>query len=903
MALFNAPLLAFNRGLVSPLALARVDLKRLALSAETQTNWMPRALGSMMLRPGLAYIGSTKSDATARHIPFVKSTDDTAIIELTDEVMRVRVSDTIITRGSVSSAVTNGNFTSNITNWTDADESGAASTYHASGYAQLVGTGFNSAILRQEVTVAAGDQNDEHALRVVVVRGKVTFRVGSSAGGQQYIADTDLGVGTHSLAFTPTGNFHIQLANRSAAATLVDSVNVEAAGNMELPTPWQDTDLTKVRFAQSGDVLFVAVDGYQQRRIERRATRSWSIVLYEPEDGPFRVVNTSTITLAPSAITGDITLTASKDLFTSTNIGSIYRIASVGQRVEQDITAENQFTSEIKVTGTATGTTRQFTVELPGTWSATVTLQRSIGEPGSWADVTTYTVAGTTTYADDLSNQVVYYRIGVKTGNFTSGTVEAALEFASGSIEGVARVTAFTSATSVSARVLKALGSTTASADWSEGEWSDRRGWPTSVALYEGRLWWAGKDKIIGSVSDAFESFDDTIEGDSAPINRSIGQGPVDTINWLLPMQRLLIGAEGAEISARSSSFDEPLTPTNFNVKEASTQGSAAVPAAKVDSRGIYVQRSAMNLFELAYDVQSNDYSSVDLTILNPNLGDPGFVHIAVQRQPDTRVHCVRSDGTVAVLIYNPAEDIKCWIEVETDGDVEDAFVLPGTSEDYVYYLVKRTLSGGTKRYLEKWAYESQCQGGTLNRQADSFVTFTNSPASATVTGLSHLEGEDVVVWADGKCLDDADGDIKTFTVASGSITLTDGGASYSATTGVVGLPYTADFKSSKLAYGASLGTALGQRKRLSRLGLIAVNTHHKGILYGRDFDNLQDLPQVVGGAAVADDTVHDTFEEDAFAFPGTISTDSRLCLRAKAPRCATLAAAIAGVTTDEDAP
>jgi hypothetical protein len=901
MGLANAPLLAFNRGLVSPLALARVDLKRLALSAEQQTNWMPRSLGSMMLRPGLQYIGSTKSDAQAKHIPFVFSTDDTAIIELTDSVMRVRVSESVVARGSVSSAVTNGNFTSNITNWTDADESGAASTWHASGYAQLVGTGFNSAILRQEVTVGASDQNDEHALRIVVVRGRLTLRIGSSAGGQQYVSDTTLGVGTHSISFTPTGNFHIQLANRTAYACLVDSVNVESSGDMEIPTPWAAADLSKLRWSQSGDVVFVACEGYQQRRIERRVStnsRSWGISLYQPEDGPFRIVNTSTITLTPSAITGDITLEASKDYFTSSNVGSLIRIGSVGQRVELDISAENQFTDSIRLSGTD----RTITIEKGGTWTATLTLQRSVGEEGNWVDVTTYATSGNTTYSDGLTNQVIYYRIGVKTGNYTSGTVEAALEFAAGSITGVCRITAFTDATTVSAQVLRDLGNDTASDDWAEGEWSDRRGWPTSVALYEGRLWWAGKDKIIGSVSDAFESFDDDTEGDSGPINRSIGSGPVDVINWLLALQRLMVGAEGAEVSARSTSFDEPLTPTNFNVKEASTQGSKAVAAVKVDTRGVYVQRSGYRVFELAYEINSNDYASTDLTILNPDLGNPGFTHLAVQRQPDTRVHALRSDGTVAVLLYNPAEDIKCWVEIETDGEVEDIFTLPGTAEDAVYYLVKRTIDGSTKRYLEKWALESECIGGTLNKQADSFITFSQS-AAATVTGLDHLEGEDVVVWADGKCLDDADGEIATFTVSSGSITLTDGGASYSAATGVVGLPYTARFKSAKLAYGASLGTALGQRKRLSRLGLILYKTHHLGLRYGRDFDNLNDLPQSVDGAIVAADTIHDSFDQDALSFPGAIETDARLCLEASAPRPAQIMAAIAGVATDDDAP
>src|SRR3546814_7624593 len=102
----------------------------------------------------------------------------------------------------------------------------------------------------------------------------------------------------------------------------------------------------------------------------------------------------------------------------------------------------------------------------------------------------------------------------------------------------------------------------------------------------EVRLGQAGREKGIGSVYDAFDSVDDTIEGNSGPISRTIGSRPIDFINWLLPLQRLLIGTEGAEISARSSSLDEQLTPTNFGLKTTSTYGSAAVAAVAVDDSG-----------------------------------------------------------------------------------------------------------------------------------------------------------------------------------------------------------------------------------------------------------------------------------------------------------------------------
>lgn len=819
----NVPLIAFNRGLLSPLGLSRIDLKRTAMSSEIQTNWIPRVLGSMMIRPGLAYTGTSYNNLAAIHIPFIFSTSDKAVLEFTDNRMRVKLSGTAITYPSVSTAVSNGNMSS-ATNWTDTDEAGGVSTF-PSTYMNLVGNGSAAAIREQVVTVAGGDQNVEHCLKVVVLRGPVTFSVGSTSGGDDYVTRTSLGTGEHYLAFTPTGNFYVRFSSTHKRAIRIDTCDI-FTGELGITTAWDDDDLQSMRWDQSADVVYVACRTVAQYKIERRSTRSWSVVSYLPEEGPFRVQNTTAITITPSSISGNVTLTASSAAFKSTNVGSLYKIPSVGQTVAASITAQNTFSDPIRVTGT--GTTRAFTVVRSGTWTATVTLQRSLVEPGDWTDVTTYTTNATVSFNDGLDNQIAYYRIGVKTGDFTSGQADLSLISASGSITGIVRITDFSSATSVSAEVLTDLGGTSAVLDWSEGEWSDRRGHPSSCALHEGRLWWAGKGKIWGSESDAYEGFDPETEGDSAPISRSIGSGPVDNINFLLPLQRLILGTDGAEMPARSTSFDEPLTASNFNLKSPSTQGSANVPALKIDDRGLFVQKGGTKLFQLSYGDTggggslSMDYVSADLCEIVPEIGQPGISRLAVQRQPDTRVHCVLEDGRVAMLVSQPAEEVKCWLRVETDGMVEDAFTLPGDIEDEVYYLVRRRIGGSTVRYLEKWALESECRGGTMNKLADSFIVY-NSTATGTLTGLNHLEGESVVVWGDGIYHGE-------YIVASNQITLADSATVREA---IVGKDYEAPYLSSKLAYAALQGTALTKRKRVDHLGLILADTHASGLRYG----------------------------------------------------------------------
>lgn len=881
MAKKSTAFYGFNRGLVSKLALARVDMKRLSFSAEIMNNWMPRVLGSMMFRPGLGYLGSTYSNNQARFLPFIFSTDDLAAIEITNLVMRVWVDDEVITRGAVSSAITNGTFDTDLSSWTDNDEVGATSSWLTGGYMALQGDGTAAAIRDQTVTVAAADQNDEHALHIVIQRGPVTFMVGTAAGDDNYIAETSLDTGIHSLAFTPTGNFTIRFQSELKRTVLVDSISVEAAGDMVIAAPWATADLRLIRADQSGDILFVACKNFLQRKIERRGVRSWSLVWYLADNGPYLAENKTETTLAVSALSGDITVTASRSVFVSDHVGCIFKIRSVGQRVTANIAAQNTFTSSIEVTGT--GESRRFALTITGTWVATVVLQRSIGVTGNWVDVTSYTSNQATTYNDSLDNQLVFYRIGIKTGGYTSGTAVCTLDYPLGSKTGVFRITNFTSDVSVSAIVLTEFGSTDASKYWSEGSWSTVSGFPTAVAFYEGRLWWAGKNGIYGSVSDDFYNFNPDTVGDSGPINRTVGSGPVDDINWLLPLQRLIVGAEGAEHSVRATSFDEVLTPSNFNIKEASSQGSSSAIAVKIDSRGVFVQRGGTRLFELGFDANVGDYGSTENTIIVPEVGDPGIVHVAVQRLPDTRIHCIRSDGVAAVLVHNPVENVMCWVTVTTDGDIEDCYVLPGDVEDAVYYVVKRTINGVTKRYHELWALESEARGEESTKTSDCHASYSGV-ATTSLAGLDHLEGKTVTVWGNSK-------DLGTKTVVGGMITT----LSEAVTTAVVGIPYEAQWKSTKLAFAISADepVQLTFHKRITQLGFVLADAYYQSLTYGPDFDTMDEMPLSENSQDIPENVMQESYDEELIEFPGEWSGDSRLCIQAASPRPVTILAAV----------
>jgi hypothetical protein len=358
-------------------------------------------------------------------------------------------------------------------------------------------------------------------------------------------------------------------------------------------------------------------------------------------------------------------------------------------------------------------------------------------------------------------------------------------------------------------------------------------------------------------------------------------------------LTRLIIGTAGSEFSIKSTSIDEPLTPQNAQAGDPSTQGSReGVSAVKVDNRGIFAQRSGKRLFEIVFSSESYEYEPRDLTLLAPDItGGAKVMGMAVQRQPDTRIHVWLSDGSVLVLTYEPAEEVACWSRIRLGGagHVERVVVLPGEDEDQVFYRVRRTINAQTKRYLERMALEDEAVGGTMNKQADSFI-IRPSITGTTVTGLTHLEGMQVVAWGGGA-------DLGTYTVSAGSITLT---AAVTATDVMVGLSYEALWKSTKLAYAAVAGTALAQTKKVNRLALILGPTHNDGLYFGRDFTNMDPLPRRVNGRPVEPNEILDDFELSGTAFPGEWNTDSRLCLKATAPKPAEVQAAIISVETHE---
>lgn len=953
MADVNVLVHSFNNGEASRAALNRVDQERLRLFAERQENLFPYTIGKAIMRPGTKHLGSTLL-AGAKLIPFKRSITERALLELAyndagNGVMRVWLDDALVTRPSVTSTITNGDFALAGGGWTLTSTGGATATMSDGLTLEASGQG-GEAIAKQQVSTS--DSGTEHAVRVLVTHGPVTFRIGSTDGDDDLVSVTTLDTGLHSLAFTPGSSYWIRFSSKKRYQAVVDSISVESAGVMEIDGYWTSTNYRKIRYDQSLDVLFCTVDeGSTPFKIERRqAGRSWSVVKYEVSDGPFTLARTQDITLTPSVTQGTGTLTASAAFFDSNHNGALFQLTHDNTAATYKLSAAGEHTLAVRVIGinTASYNDRNFSVVVSGTWVGTLQIQRSFDSAYTGFEDfgSAITTNGTTATGDDDDNAIIWYRV-IMTA-YTSGIAEVQINYDQDGRTGICKVTHVTNSTTATIRVLSDFSDVTASDDWLEGEWSAKQGFPTAVALFDGRLFFGRGDRFWGSVSDAYYSFSLTVEGDAASIQRNVATGgDFSDINWMLPLQRLLFGTSGAEVSARSSSFDEPLTAGSITLKPASTQGSANLSPVKVDSRGLFIHRSKRALYELVYDIEASDYVSRSLMEFNdevtlsgyPEGGYTGqFVDMAVQRQPETYIWLVRDDGVCYAVFYEPptprtSSDIQCWFRVvmgegntmtnEPNDLITSVAVLPDEDEDEVYFLVRRGIidiaEGGTDYAytIEKLGKHSEAKtrgstNGTVYVRnglymADSYYTATgDGTASQVISGGDHIVGRDVIVIGQkvgggyGPLLD-SNGDVETFTIDnSGQITLS------ARMTGeiCIGLPYYGRWKSSKLAYGAQEGSALLQQKKVEGFGLALIDTNYDGIRIGRNLtlSEMDELPRIKGDGTIFDptDDFDSTVDDAVFPFPGEWDTDCRSCVLVRPGHTATLSAIIMSVLTNE---
>jgi len=237
----------------------------------------------------------------------------------------------------------------------------------------------------------------------------------------------------------------------------------------------------------------------------------------------------------------------------------------------------------------------------------------------------------------------------------------------------------------------------------------------------------------------------------------------VNEIRHIVSLDSMLLLTSGGEWKTTEGQ-DLVLTPATIGVRQQSYNGASWVPPVIVNSTALYLQEKGAKLRDLGYEFSSDKFTGNDLSLMSEHLFE-GFeiTSMAYAAIPYSVIWCVRDDGVLLGLTYQREHQVWGWHQHVTDGLFESVAVITEGTRDAVYVIVKRTIGGQTKRYVERLETREQTNAEDCF-YVDSGLSYDDAPATV-FSGLDHIEGEAVAVLADGY-------EVTGLTVTSGSITL-----------------------------------------------------------------------------------------------------------------------------------
>ena len=594
--------------------------------------------------------------------------------------------------------------------------------------------------------------------------------------------------------------------------------------DMRAATPYLEADLPLLKFAQSADVLYITHPNYAPRMLVRYAEDDWALETYDFQNGPFMPVNTDEANaITPSALTGTVTLTAIKDTFdtsaASLHIGALWKI--VHEMEGQKVTYSKTASEAIDATIASIKCGKTWRLITRGNWGGTVQVEKSTDGGTTWKLIRAFSSTYSSSIGDFNANTYGDVDepclVRVRCTAYSGGTCGADLTADGYDHVGIVKITGVTSSKVATATVIEDLGATTATWDWSEGSWSNYRGWPRAVTFFQDRLVFAGTDSEPQTVwmtkTSNYVDFgrtDPIVDSDGISINlparKMNGIKSMTVLSDLMPMTTATEWSIGSGSGAA-------VTPTSIQVNCQGYGGCSDVDPVIVGNRILYFQPFGAILRDMGYTLDSNGYSSDDISVMASHFFDGhSIIDMAFQQEPDRLLWCVREDGTLLSLTYMREQEVFAWCEHNTEGYFESVCSIPGDGYNEVWFVVKRTINGATVRYIERLVQRMVSTEPEDQIFTDSAKTYSGA-AATVITGLDHLEGEVVAVLADG-------GVVAGKTVTGGQITLDTAAAKVH-----VGLPYTCDLETLNVELNLNTGTTQGSKVKVSDVTVRFLNS------------------------------------------------------------------------------
>jgi hypothetical protein len=834
-----AQLTNFTAGELSPRLDGRNDLSKYSSGCKTLENFIVYPHGSAARRSGTSFVAEVSSSANkTRLIPFEFSTTQTYMLEFSNLKIRVYKDNGAVLEGDKT-----------ITAITTANPAVVTATSH--GYSN-----------GDEVVITA-------VVGMTEVNGK-RFLVAGKTTNTFQLTDKD-GTNVNSTAYTTYGS-----------AGVSNKV-------FEVTTPYTTAQLFDIKFAQSADVMYITHPLHEAAKLSRTAHTTWTLADVDFTNGPFQDVNTTTTTLTPASAGVGTGVNVTASAITGINDGVGWLTTDVGRQIYFNdgyavITARTNTTVVVVTITTAFAGTGAIAAWQLGAFSETT---------GHASCVTFFeqrlVFAGTTNQPQTIffSQSGDYENMDANIGGTVADNDAIIYTIASNQVNAIRFMTA-----------TRTLIIGTAGGEFSvSGGGVDSAITPTNILIKkQSNHGSANIDAIsVGNVILFLQrakrkirelAYNYDVDGYVAPdltiLAEHITVGGLTQLSYQQEPNQIIWGVRGdgeligltyqreQEVIAWHRHIfggrfgDATITVTDYaNIATGTrllltkSDGTKVTFTSTTGTAGTNEFKTETNNDTTADNIFTAINTHADFTVANPSAN---VVTVRETSPLSTGFLTIKSvDDTTRLATTNEGKAV-----------CESVAVIPTDDSEYqVWVIVKRTVNGVVRRYVEYLhTFDFTETDNTTFNFLDSSLAYSGT-AATVISGLEHLEGQTVGILADGATHPDK-------SVLNGAVTL-----DRSAKDVKIGLSYTSILQTMRLATGSQDGTSQGKTKRIYEITLRLYESI--GVEVGETLTDMERIPFRTSSDPM--DEGLPTFTGDkTVEFRGNYTTDGFIFVRQTQP-------------------
>ena len=463
------------------------------------------------------------------------------------------------------------------------------------------------------------------------------------------------------------------------------------------------TDITSamvpdLKYTQAVDTLIIVHQDMHPKRLVRNSDVSWTF-----EDLPLSFIPTYAFTphfhypqftITPSAVDGNITLTASGG---TTDTGT----AQGGSSNTIQLKAATSFTGlntpvgmNVTLTG-GTGSGQSKHVHAYDVATKTITID------GTWTTAPDATTAyKVVRFGPSSVGEIITRRQG---GSFNGGQARVVQHVSDTVVDAVVQIPFFDT-TALTNPISGPAVPTESNSAWQaetgyENTWSDTLGWPRTASFYEARLYFGGTalrpNTLWGSKVAQYFDFDQGTGLDDEGVEATLNVNEFNEITNLNAGPDLQIFTSGGEFVVIQEA-SQPVTPATFMVKPQTQIGSKpGLPVVNIGGSALFIQRQGQSLVSMQYNQEQGGYGTLPLSTLSSHLLKTP-IDMARRRAVSTdeadQIYILNEDDS-SITLYSilPDQNViaPSRIELGVTNPSEYTFVSIAVVVSDVYVLVK----------------------------------------------------------------------------------------------------------------------------------------------------------------------------------------------------------------------